>query len=48
MFEGLVNENVIEGTVVLKAGITSGENNWIAKRDPSTVIPLDDTDAESY
>ncbi|MFC1561298.1 SAM-dependent methyltransferase [Candidatus Latescibacterota bacterium] len=44
MFEGLANGNSIEGTIVSKATTISGESNWRAKRDPSTVIPIDDSD----
>ncbi len=48
MFEGLVNGNVIEGTAVTEAKTSSGKSNWKAKRDPSTIIPLDDSDIDSY
>ncbi len=42
MFDGLVVGNLIEGTVASKTKTTSGESSWKAKRDPSTIIPLDD------
>ena len=48
VFEGLVNGNVIEGTVGTEAKTSSGKSNWKAQRDPSTIIPLDDTDIETY
>jgi len=48
IFDGLVNRNLIEGTVVSKSKTTSSESNWKAKRDPSTIIPLDDSDSDSY
>jgi hypothetical protein len=42
MFNGLVDGNLIEGTMVTKDQMTSMKSNWKAKRDPSTVIPLDE------
>ncbi|MFC1528543.1 class I SAM-dependent methyltransferase [Candidatus Latescibacterota bacterium] len=47
MFKGQVKDNLIEGTVVSKARTTSDETSWIAKRDPSTIIPLDVADSDS-
>ena len=47
LFEGLVNGNVIEGTVVIKGEMPSGKIDWTAQRDPSTIIPLDETDTDS-
>ena len=44
MFEGLVNGNVIDGTAVTEAKTSSGKSDWKAKRDPSTIIPIDDSD----
>ena len=48
MFEGLVNGNVIEGTAVTEVKMSSGKSNWKAKRDPSTMIPLDDSVIDTY
>lgn len=48
LFEGLVNGNVIEGTAVIGAKMSSGKSDWKAQRNPSTIIPLDDSDIDSY
>ena len=48
IFDGLVDSNLIEGTVVSKAKTTLGECNWKAKRNPSTIIPLDDSVSDSH
>jgi len=48
IFEGLVNGNLIEGTVVTEAKTFFNKSDWKAKRDPTTMIPLDDSDRESY
>lgn len=46
MFEGRVSGNSIEGNVKSVAGSVTNESRWKAKRDPSTIIPLDDSDTE--
>ena len=42
IFDGLVDGNSIEGTLLLKTSANSRESRWSAKRDPSTSIQLDD------
>ena len=46
MFEGHVSGNSIEGNVKSVAGSVTNESRWKAKRDPSTIIPLDDSDTD--
>ena len=46
MFEGRVSGNSIEGNVKSVAGSVTNESRWKAKRDPATIIPLDDSDTE--
>ncbi|MFC1539759.1 class I SAM-dependent methyltransferase [Candidatus Latescibacterota bacterium] len=41
-FDGLVNGNSINGTIQINSGANSRESKWSAKRDPSTIIPIDD------
>ena len=41
-FEGLVNGNLIEGTVEFESGSSSGKSYWKATRDPSTITPFDE------
>ena len=48
VFNGLVNGNTIEGTVISKTGETSNKSSWIAQRDPSTIISLDDGESDYY
>ncbi len=43
LFDGLVDGNSIEGTVESNTNPSSGKSNWKAKRDPSTIIPLDNS-----
>lgn len=45
-FEGRVSGNSIEGNVKSVAGSVTNESRWRAKRDPSTIILLDDSDTE--
>ena len=40
-FEGKVKGDSIEGVVVTNGGAMSGEYSWNAKRDPSTIKPID-------
>ena len=40
-FEGKVKGDSIEGIVVTNGGAMSGEYSWNAKRDPSTIKPID-------
>ena len=47
-FAGRVNGDTIEGSVRSKSGSSSNTSTWKALRDPSTVIPLDNSDSESY
>ena len=47
IFDGFVVGNSIEGTVESRAKSTSEKSNWKAKRDPSTIIPLDDSESDS-
>ena len=42
VFDGLVDGNLIEGTIASKNKTTSGGSSWKAKRGPSTIILLDD------
>ena len=41
LYEGKVDNNKIEGKVIFKANSFSNESSWEAKRDPSTIIPID-------
>jgi SAM-dependent methyltransferase len=41
LFEGQVNGNMGKGTVKLGEGTTVIEGSWQAKRDPSTIKPID-------
>lgn len=41
LFEGRVSGNSIEGSVELKSGPIEEKIRWMARRDPSTVTPLD-------
>ena len=41
-FDGLVDGNSIDGTLQIITRANLRESNWSAKRDPSTIIPLDD------
>ncbi|MFC1694192.1 SAM-dependent methyltransferase [Candidatus Latescibacterota bacterium] len=43
-FDGQVDGNVIEGIVVSKVGSRQSNKIWKARRDPSTIIPLDISD----
>ena len=40
-YDGTVDSNVITGKVECKANSVSDESSWQAKRDPSSIIPLD-------
>ncbi|MFC1551345.1 class I SAM-dependent methyltransferase [Candidatus Latescibacterota bacterium] len=40
-FGGIVDDNSINGTVSIQSETESHERTWTAKRDPSTVIPID-------
>jgi len=40
-FEGKVNGNSIKGVVLTSGGAKSDEYSWDAKRDPSTIKPID-------
>lgn len=46
LFEGHVSGNSIEGNVKSVASSVTNESRWKAKRDPSTIIPLDDSDTD--
>ena len=42
-YDGTVKDNTIVGKVALKSGILSTDSFWEAKRNPSSVIPLDES-----
>lgn len=41
LYEGKVDNNKIEGKVIVKSNSFSDKGSWEAKRDPSTIIPID-------
>lgn len=42
MLDGLANENLINGTVITQTGTKSEKSTWIAERQPSTIVPLEE------
>ncbi|MFC1541715.1 SAM-dependent methyltransferase [Candidatus Latescibacterota bacterium] len=45
-FDGLVNNNSIEGKIQLISGSSSRENKWSARRNPSTINSIDDRSSQ--